>query len=54
MSPDHRRATLALEEQTRTLAETRDKAAAQADYLADLTRRFDEGVRQRAIRPKPR
>jgi signal transduction histidine kinase len=41
---DRRRAETALEEQTRALAETRSAAAAQADYLADLTRRFDEVV----------
>jgi two-component system, cell cycle sensor histidine kinase PleC len=41
---DRRRAETALEEQTRALAETRSAAAAQADYLADLTRRFDEAV----------
>ncbi|HTT96702.1 MAG TPA: PAS-domain containing protein [Rhizomicrobium sp.] len=39
---ERRRAERALEEQTKTLAETRDAAAAQASYLADLTRRFDE------------
>jgi len=39
---ERRRAERALEEQTRTLAETRDAAAAQANYLSDLTRRFDE------------
>ena len=44
---DRRRAETALEEQTRALAETRSAAAAQADYLADLTRRFDEAVGQR-------
>jgi two-component system, cell cycle sensor histidine kinase PleC len=41
---DRRRAETALEEQTRALAETRSAAAAQADYLSDLTRRFDEAV----------
>jgi signal transduction histidine kinase len=41
---DHRRVEIALEEQTRALAETRSQAAAQADYLADLTRRFDEAA----------
>jgi two-component system cell cycle sensor histidine kinase PleC len=41
---ERRRAERALEEQTRTLAETRDAAAAQASYLADLTRRFDEAA----------
>ncbi len=39
---DHRRVELALAEQTRALAETRSAQAAQADYLADLSRRFDE------------
>jgi two-component system cell cycle sensor histidine kinase PleC len=39
---DRRRAERALEEQTRALDETRSAAAAQASYLADLTRRFDE------------
>jgi len=39
---DRRRAERSLEEQTKTLAETRDAAAAQANYLADLTKRFDE------------
>ena len=39
---ERRRAERALEEQTKTLAETRDAAAAQASYLADLSRRFDE------------
>lgn len=39
---DRRRVETALEEQTRALAETRSAAAAQADYLADLSRRFDE------------
>src|SRR6201986_2539750 len=37
-----RRAERALEEQTRALDETRSAAAAQASYLADLSRRFDE------------
>lgn len=39
---DRRRAERALEEQTKALMETRGAAAAQATYLADLTRRFDE------------
>jgi two-component system cell cycle sensor histidine kinase PleC len=39
---DRRRAERTLEEQTRTLAETRSKASEQADYLADLARRFGE------------
>jgi two-component system cell cycle sensor histidine kinase PleC len=39
---DRRRAERALEEQTKALDETRSAAAAQASYLADLTRRFDE------------
>jgi len=39
---DHRRVEIALEEQTRALAETRSQAERQAGYLADLTRRFDE------------
>jgi two-component system cell cycle sensor histidine kinase PleC len=41
---DRRRAETALEEQTRALAETRSAAAVQADYLADLSRRFDEAL----------
>ena len=41
---DHRRVELALAEQTRALAETRSAQAAQADYLADLSRRFDEAA----------
>jgi signal transduction histidine kinase len=41
---DRRRVELALEEQTRALAEQRSAAQAQADYLADLTRRFDEAA----------
>ena len=39
---DRRRVELALEEQTRTLAEIRSRAERQAGFLADLTRRFDE------------
>jgi two-component system cell cycle sensor histidine kinase PleC len=39
---ERRRAEMALEDQTRTLAETRSQAEAQASYLADLARRFDE------------
>jgi len=41
---DHRRVEAALEEQTRALAETRSAAAAQASYLADLNKRFDEAA----------
>ncbi len=41
---DRRRTELALEEQTRALAETRSEAAAQASYLADLARRFDRAA----------
>jgi two-component system cell cycle sensor histidine kinase PleC len=39
---DRRRVELALEEQTRALAETRSRAERQAGYLADLAQRFDE------------
>jgi len=39
---DRRRAERALEEQTKTLAESRSQAERQASYLADLTRRFGE------------
>jgi signal transduction histidine kinase len=42
---DRRRTEAALEEQTKALAEQRSAARAQADYLADLTRRFDEAAK---------
>ena len=38
---DRRRVEMALEEQRKALAETRSQAERQADYLADLARRFD-------------
>ncbi|HWA91873.1 MAG TPA: PAS-domain containing protein [Rhizomicrobium sp.] len=41
---DRRRVEQALEEQTKALAQSRSEAAAQASYLADLTRRFDEAA----------
>ena len=41
---DRRRVEIALAEQSSTLARTRSEAAAQADYLAELTRRFDEAA----------
>ena len=41
---DHRRAEIALAEQTKALAETRSEAERQANYLADLTRRFDQAA----------
>jgi two-component system cell cycle sensor histidine kinase PleC len=41
---DSRRVELAFAEQTRTLAETRSEAERQANYLSDLTRRFDEAA----------
>jgi two-component system, cell cycle sensor histidine kinase PleC len=41
---DRRRAERALEEQTKALTETRNQAAVQASYLADLNRRFDEAA----------